>query len=58
MYMNSLIMSAHLFSSYGIFHESSYTNAPQQNGVVEHKRRHLLEVAQAFKYRNSILEMF
>ena len=32
------------FYDHGIIHQSSYTHTPQQNGVVERKLRHLLEV--------------
>ena len=31
----------------GIFHQSSYTDTPQQNRVAEQKNRHLLEVIRA-----------
>jgi len=43
-----------LFSSHGIQHESSCIYTPQQNGVVEHKHRHLLEVARALKFQAAI----
>ena len=32
------------FYDHGIIHQSSYAHTPQQNGVVERKLRHLLEV--------------
>jgi len=44
------------FSSNGILHESSYTYTPQQNGILEHKHRHLLEVSHALKFQTSIPE--
>ena len=33
------------FDKKGILHQSSCTNTPEQNGIVEHKNKHLLEVA-------------
>jgi len=45
-----------LFSSHGIQHESSCVYTPQQNGVVECKHRHLLEVARALKFQASVPE--
>lgn len=35
------------YKSKGIFHQTSYTYTPQQNGIVERKHRHLLEIARA-----------
>jgi len=47
-----------LFNSHGILHESSCVYSPQQNGVVERKHRHLLEVARALKFQASIPERY
>ena len=33
---------------YDIIHQTTCSNTPQQNGVVERKNRHLLEVVRAF----------
>ncbi|RVX07666.1 Retrovirus-related Pol polyprotein from transposon TNT 1-94 [Vitis vinifera] len=35
------------FEGYGIIHQTTCSNTPQQNGVVERKNRHLLEVVYA-----------
>lgn len=34
----------------GILHQSSYPHTPQQNGVVERKNRHLLQVARTLLF--------
>ena len=38
------------FATHGIIHQTSCTNTPQQNGIVEHKNRHLLDVAHCLSF--------
>ena len=49
---NTLITFYHLF--FGIIHQSSYINTPQQNGVEERKDKHLLEVTRALLFQNNV----
>ncbi|GAB2276039.1 hypothetical protein Dimus_039165 [Dionaea muscipula] len=45
-------------TSHGIMHESSCPDTPPQNGVAEHKNRHLLEVTRALMFHMKVPKVF
>jgi hypothetical protein len=46
------------FHAYGIIHQTSCVDTPQQNGVAERKNRHLLEVARSLMFAMSVPKSF
>ena len=45
-------------SSHGILHQSSYACTPKQNGVAEHKNRHLVETARTLLLHHKVPQCF
>lgn len=50
--MNNL--SRQLFNTLGIVHQTSFAYSSQQNGQVEGKHRHLLDIVRSLKLQASI----
>ena len=47
-----------LFAEKGIFHQKSVPYVPQQNGRVERKHKHLLEMSRAFRFHAKLPKKF
>jgi len=48
----------HFLASNGIEHQTTCVNTPEQNGVAEHKNRHLLEVARSLMFTMNVPKFF
>ncbi|XP_019261605.1 PREDICTED: uncharacterized protein LOC109239486 [Nicotiana attenuata] len=46
------------FSDNGIIHQTTCSHTPQQNGIVERKHKHLLEIARALMYQSKLPTKF
>ena len=42
------------YAKHGIKHESSCKDTPQQNGVVERKQKHILEIARTLFFQSRL----
>lgn len=51
-YFNSILRD--YLQTHGIVHQSSCVDTPQQNGIVERKNKHLLEVARALMFTTKL----
>lgn len=47
-----------VYARKGIVHQTSCSDTPQQNRVVEHKHRHLLETVRALSFHSKVPDQF
>lgn len=52
--LGSSVEAATLFASQGILHQTTISHTPQQNGVVDRKYKHLLEVSRALLFQSKL----
>ncbi|XP_076945058.1 uncharacterized protein LOC143615964 [Bidens hawaiensis] len=52
-----LVQHAYLLSK-GIIHQTTYVDVPQQNGIVEQKRKHLLKTSRALMFQSKLPVQF
>ena len=49
---------ASFFNRVGLSHQKTCTNTPQQNGLAERKKRHLLKVAKALLFTKNVPKFY
>lgn len=52
--LGSIAASFSFLNEHGILHQTTIPHTPQQNGVVERKHKHLLEVSRALLFQSNL----